>query len=199
MKSIFLSLALFALTSLAAQAQMFTLGLKAGVSSSNVDFKNPNANFSQFREEGSITGFHAGVFTRLNVAGFLLQPEAVLSSSGGKFEVPNEMGQTSIEEIGFTNLDVPILVGYKLFFLRAYAGPVASIMINSKMQKEEIKDSFESSDWGYQVGAGFDISRITADVRYERLKRSYTDPNTGSVDFRNQQVILSLGYKLFGK
>ncbi|WP_210489199.1 porin family protein [Rufibacter aurantiacus] len=200
MKKIILFVAFLSFTSLAAQAQGFTLGLKAGISSSNVDLKNPSANFTQFKEEGSITGFHAGVFTRFNVAGFLLQPEAVLSSSGGKFQVPNQDGTgTSVQEIGFTNIDVPILVGYKLLFLRAYAGPVASVLINSESDVQDYKDSFESADWGYQIGAGVDISRLTADVRYERLKRAYTDPNNGNVDFRNRQVILSIGYKLIGK
>ncbi len=184
-------------TSMMANAQIFTLGLKAGISSSNVDTDDATANLTQFKKEGSITGFHAGVFTRFNIVGFLLQPEVVLSSSGGKFEVPDDNSPnatTTVKEMGFTNLDVPILVGYKLLFARAYAGPVASILIDSDFDGEDIKDSFDSADWGYQIGAGVDISRLTADVRYERLKRSYTD---GSI--RNQQVILSLGYKLIGK
>ncbi|WP_205503952.1 porin family protein [Rufibacter psychrotolerans] len=199
MKKCFLLTAVLLFTGVMAHAQLFTLGLKAGISSSNVDLKNANANFSQLKEEGSITGFHAGVFTRFNVAGFLLQPEAVLSSSGGKFEVPDDMGNTTVQEMGFTNVDVPLLVGYKLLFARAYAGPVASFLIDSEFGTMDMKKAMDSADWGYQIGAGVDISRLTADVRYERLKRSYTDASTGSVDFRNQQVIFSLGYKLIGK
>ncbi|WP_165864812.1 porin family protein [Rufibacter latericius] len=188
---------------LMAHAQVFTLGLKAGVSSSSIDTKNPSANsiYTQFKEEDNITGFHAGVFTRFNLSGFILQPELVLSSSGGKFQVPDDnsgANATTVKEMGFTNLDLPILVGYKLLFLRAYAGPVASVLIKSDFDAEDYKDSFNSADWGYQIGAGVDISRLTADVRYESLNRSYTDPNTGSVDFRNKQVILSLGYKIIG-
>ncbi|MBC3542253.1 porin family protein [Rufibacter sediminis] len=198
MKKIILLMTVLLTSGLMAHAQIFTLGVKAGVSSSKVDFKNASANFSQFKEDESITGFHAGVFTRFNLAGFLLQPELLLSSSGGKFQRPDVNGGTKIEEMGFTNLDVPILVGYKLSFLRAYAGPVASVLIDSDSEIEDVKESLNSADWGYQVGAGLDISRLTADVRYERLKRSYTNSNTGRVDFRNEQVILSLGYKLFG-
>ncbi|ALJ00966.1 porin family protein [Rufibacter tibetensis] len=199
MKKAFLLAAFLFFGGLAAQAQdVFTLGLKAGVSSSNVDFKNPSSSFEQFKEKESITGFHAGAFARLNVLGFLLQPEAVLSSSGGKFSMPDSNGGTSVQEIGFTNLDLPIMVGYKLAFLRAYAGPVASVMIKTDSDLEDYREAFNSADWGYQIGAGFDISRLTADVRYERLTRAYTDSN-GSVDFRNKQVILSLGYKLIGK
>jgi hypothetical protein len=182
---------------LTTQAQ-FNLGIKGGVSSSRVDFKNPSTNFTQFTEEGKITGFHAGVFARLNVVGILLQPELLLTSSGGTFNMPDDAGGTTVQEIGFTNLDVPILVGYKLGFLRAYVGPVASVMINTEYSLEDYKEAFNSTNWGYQIGTGVDISRITADVRYERLSRPYTDAS-GNVDFRNKQVILSLGYKLFGK
>ncbi|MFB9864818.1 porin family protein [Rufibacter immobilis] len=197
MKKIVFVLSLLLTTGLAAQAQIFTLGIKGGISSSSVDLKNPKGNFTQFKDDDNITGFHAGVFTRFNILGFMLQPEAVLSSSGGKFNRPDDLGNTTIEEIGFTNLDVPILVGYKLSFLRAYAGPVASVLIDSDSDLDEVKESLNSADWGYQVGAGVDISRFTADVRYERLKRSYTNADN-SVDFRNKQVILSIGYKLIG-
>ncbi|WP_181305504.1 porin family protein [Rufibacter sp. XAAS-G3-1] len=199
MKKLLLLLVVLLFSGRMAYAQTFTLGVKAGISSSSVDFDNPSSNFTQFKEEDNITGFHAGVFTRFNVLGFMLQPEALLTSSGGKFQMPNADGTgTTVEEIGFTNLDVPILIGYKLSFLRAYAGPVASVLIDSESDLEDYKEAFNSADWGYQIGVGVDISRLTADVRYERLNRPYTDAN-GTVDVRNKQVILSLGYKLFGK
>lgn len=186
-------------TAFGAQAQVFTFGLKAGVSSSSVDVDNPKGSFMQFKQGDNITGFHAGAFTRLKVMGFLLQPEAVFSKSGGKLEYNDGQGGTVVEKVGFTNLDVPIMVGYSFLFARAYAGPVASVLIKSDIGKDDMKEYLNSADWGIQVGAGVDISRLTADVRYERLKRTYTDPTTGNIDFRNQQIILSLGYKLIGK
>jgi len=199
MKKLILLSAFFLAFGVVAQAQVFTFGVKGGVSSSSVDFTNRSPDFAQLENEAKITGFHGGIFTRLKVLGFLLQPEAVLSSSGGKFEVPDDLGNTTVQEVGFTHLDVPLLVGYNVLFARAYAGPVASMLLGSDYGSKEAKDFFNSSDWGYQAGVGVDISRITLDVRYERLKRSYVNPSTGSVDLRNQQLMVSLGYKFIGK
>jgi hypothetical protein len=43
-----------------------------------------------------------------------------------------------------------------------------------------------------------DIGKLTADMRYERVKREYTDQGS-SFDVGNQQLILSLGFKIVGK
>ncbi len=186
---------------MAAQAQLFTLGLKGGVSSSSVNVKNPKGTAMAFKEGDNITGFHAGAFARVSVAGFMVQPEAVFSTSGGKLEMPSGSGSagTQVREVGFSHLDVPILLGYNfLSIARVYAGPVASILINSEFGEEKVSKYLDSADWGFQVGAGVDISRITLDARYERLTRTFSDGGN-SFDMAGQQVMVSLGYKFIGK
>ncbi|AKQ45755.1 hypothetical protein TH63_09005 [Rufibacter radiotolerans] len=181
-----------------AQAQV-SLGIKGGMSSSNIDIKDPQGSFQKFKEGGDIKGYHAGIFVRANVLGFMLQPEVLLSKSGGEIKYDDTQQGTIVEKLGFTHLDVPLLVGYKLAFFRAYGGPVASVLLDGDIGDDKIDQYLENSEWGYQVGGGIDISRFTADVRYESLKRSYNDANAGSADIKNNQVIVSLGYKLFGK
>ena len=182
-----------------AQAQ-FTLGVKAGVSSSNVDIKDPKNTFQQFKSTDAITGYHAGAFMRIKAGGILLQPEAVLSSTGGKVEV-TENGVTTSEDFKFNRLDVPVLLGLSLFNVaRIQAGPLASVLVKGKFQDQQLEDYMDRYDLGWQAGIGFDIGNFTTDVRYERVKREFTgNAQNGSFGVANQQVILSLGFKLIGK
>jgi hypothetical protein len=198
MKKIVLFSALFLFTGFLAQAQV-NLGIKGGVSSSKIDIKDPQGSFQRFKEGDQINGYHAGIFVRANVLGFLLQPEVLLSKSGGELKYDDTQQGTVVEKLGFTHLDVPLLVGYKMAFFRAYGGPVASVLLDGDIGDDKIDKYLEKSEWGYQVGGGIDISRFTADVRYESLKRSYQDESSGSADIKNNQVMVSIGYKLFGK
>src|SRR5690606_5006805 len=123
-------------------------------------------------EDENITGFHAGAFGRVTVMGFLVQPEVLISTSGGKIEYDNGQGGTTVEKMGFTNLDVAIMLGYQFSFVRAYAGPVASLLINSDFGDDKLDKYMDAADWGFKLGAGIDTSKFNADIRYERLKRT---------------------------
>ncbi|MDB5263219.1 MAG: hypothetical protein JWQ14_2502 [Adhaeribacter sp.] len=200
-KILMLTLVMFT-TGIVAKAQI-SLGLKAGVSSSQVDVKNLKNSISEFNTADDITGYHAGAFLRLKAAGFLLQPEAYFTSTGGKVKVSDTGSGTNVqtEKFTFNRLDVPLLVGYNFFnVVRLQAGPVASVLVNGKFGDQNLQNYLDKSDWGWQAGAGFDIGNFTADLRYENVKREYTNSNQNtSFDIDNQQFILSLGFKLLGK
>jgi hypothetical protein len=199
MKHIFLTiLACFAI-SMAVQAQL-TVGIKGGIGASNVEVDEVRNNPWQYKDSENITGYHAGVFTRLQILGLFVQPEAVLSSTGGKVDIFNDQtAETSTEKFKFTRLDVPLLAGINLFSVaRVQAGPVASVLLSAKQEGKTMDDYLQETDWGWQAGVGVDISRLTLDLRYERVKRAYTnDTQQSSYDLTNDQVLLSVGYKLF--
>lgn len=199
MKKLFLSLLLVGITGLAAQAQ-FAVGVKGGLSSSGVDVKNARNTLTQLKDVNNITGYHLGAFTRVKVANFFIQPEAYFATSGGRLQ-EQDVQNNSVNEIKarFNRFDVPVMAGLTfLKFGRIQAGPVASVLMGSRLDGQKIKDYLGKTDWGYQIGAGVDISNLTLDVRYENIRREYTNQNT-SFDLSNQQVILSLGIKLIGK
>ena len=199
MKKITLFVLLFVSIGFAAQAQ-FALGIKGGLSSSGVDVKNAKNTFNQLKDSDNIAGYHLGAFTRVKVSNIFLQPEAYFATSGGKLE-RTDLQTNTVDEVKarFTRLDVPIMVGLNfLKIARVQAGPVASVIVGSKIGDERVKDYLNKTDWGYQVGVGLDISNITLDARYENLKRDYTNQGS-SFDLSNQQIILSLGIKLLGK
>jgi len=191
MKKIMLFLA-FVLVAFQTYAQQNGFGIKAGLSSTKVDFKN-----SQFSPEGTQTGYHVGVFGRLGGAGFFVQPELLFTQTSGKFI--NDQDQLKAE---FNRLDIPVMLGMRFFkVLRLQAGPIASLNINSKLSEvsDTIGDAeFKNATLGYQAGLGVDIGNLFIDAKYEGGLSKWTE-NIGSfaTDNRINQWVVSVGFKIF--
>ncbi|TPE43855.1 porin family protein [Pontibacter mangrovi] len=200
MRKLFLTIICVLAVSAAASAQIFQAGVKAGVSSSNVKLSDLQNEPLRYANPENITGYHAGAFTRLQLLGLVLQPEAILSTTGGKVAVSDDNTSTSVrvEKFRFNRLDVPLLVGLSfLKVARVQAGPVASMLLSATEDGQSIKDYYNSSDWGYQAGVGVDIGALTLDLRYERIARDFTNPaRESSGKVRNEQFLVSLGLKL---
>lgn len=199
MKTIALTiLACFAIC-MAATAQL-TVGVKGGIGATNVDINEVRNDPWEYRNSENITGYHAGVFTRLQILGLFIQPEAVLSSTGGKVEVFNgQTAEAGTESFKFTRLDMPVLAGINLLkVVRVQAGPVASMLLSARQGDKTMDEYLEETDWGWQAGIGVDISSLTLDLRYERVNRDFTnEAQQSSYKLSNNQFLLSVGYKLF--
>ncbi len=152
------------------------LGIKGGLGLTNVytDAGSLKGNIQQSLD--TKTGFVFGVWGRLGKK-LYLQPELLVASKGGKVEVtPLGMSTPQLVDVKYTNLDIPILVGFKpLNFLRVMAGPVASVKLSEdKKLKDALGDftsntgdAFASSTWGYQFGVGVKLLGIEIDLRRE--------------------------------
>lgn len=177
------------------------IGIKAGLSSTKLDFDN-----EEFVPADAQTGYHIGLFGRFGGAGFFVQPELLFTQTKGEFAyVPDGVSGSSAPqnyEAEFNRLDIPVMVGFRfLKVLRVMAGPIASININS-----ELKDApdtvgeadFNSATFGYQAGLGVDIGNLSVEGKYEGGLSKVTD-NIGSfsTDNRINQWVLSVGFKLF--
>ena len=147
-KNLYFSLLLMAFCSQVALAQfglaskkkdpLFSLGLRGGLNLSKIsmdDFQvkslvlgNPAFDLLRANTKYS-TGFVGGVFARIGRK-FYLQPEVVVSAKGGTFDVVKSGGIPTSIDVKYTNLDVPLLLGYKLGFLRFNAGPIASFNLS---------------------------------------------------------------------
>jgi len=184
-------------------------GVKGGVNSSTIKM-NDLITVTQGVEEYSLegiksgtVGFHAGLMTRVTFFGVFIQPELYFSSTGGEVEVTEVIAQNvSIKKMEFKKLDIPVLVGFKFGPARINAGPVASIIIDSKadlIDEAGYDEKLKGASFGYQVGIGLDIlNTISLDVRYEgNLSKLGDGVNIGGNDFeldsRNPQLIFSLG------
>jgi hypothetical protein len=129
------SLLVLALVFVAFQAfsQKSGIGIKAGLSSTEIDFKNEN-----FIPTGAQTGYHLGIFGRFGAGGFFVQPEVLFTQTSGKFGVnlPPFSSQMPVDyQADFNRLDVPVMLGFRMLkVVRLMAGPVASFNINSELK-----------------------------------------------------------------
>lgn len=123
------------------------------------------------------TGYVAGGFLRIG-GRLYVQPEVILSAKGGNINILRSGTNPSVDaiEISYTNVDVPLLLGYRLGPFRLNAGPLASFNVGAGQSLNDALKSYTSNGtanafknayYGYQAGAGLDIGKLSLDVRYE--------------------------------
>lgn len=191
---------LFVFLAMEGFAQNSGFGIKAGLSSTKIDFKS-----DQFIPSDAQTGYHIGVFGRFGGAGFFVQPEVLFTQTSGKFQAnipPFTSQDPENYDASFNRLDVPVLVGFRMLkVLRLMAGPIASFNINSELKDagDTVQDvDFKNATLGYQAGLGVDIGNLSIDGKYEGGLSSFTDNIGGfSSDNRLNQWVLSVGFKIF--
>lgn len=186
----------------ASYAQFFMLGPRVGLSSSKTNI-NETIDGIRYNTGEATVGFHAGLFSRITIGSVYLQPELLFTSSGGEIELNGNTGR-QIRKYEYNKLDVPVMLGYKLSkVFRIQAGPVASLLLQADAKDglgdayRDVKDNYEDSTIGYQVGVGLDIWRILLDLKYEGNLSKFGNRVGGfDTDLRNNQVIVSVGFRL---
>ncbi|MCR9063716.1 MAG: PorT family protein [Cytophagales bacterium] len=151
------------------------LGVKGGVSLTNISTDAGSLRGNIQESLDTKTGFVFGAWGRLGDKVYL-QPELLVATKGGKVEVNSGSGGPELVDVKYTNLDIPVLVGFKpLKFLRVMGGPVASVKLSEdKKLKEALADyttntgdAFANSTWGYQLGVGVKLLGLEIDLRRE--------------------------------
>jgi len=206
-----LSVILFILLfSISAFSQSVKFGIKAGAESSTTPKYIPVGGTSNWHIEAiknASWGFHGGVFTRVNIFSFYVQPEVVFVSTSFDYEVgPASLISSSARETKsqiFNRLSVPVLFGVKFGPMRLNAGPAVDIQLGTPkdlIADPNFSDMYKSAIWGYQAGFGFDILRkLTFDARYaDSLGGKFGDAVTiGNQSFKLDQsqksFLLSIG------
>lgn len=184
--------------------QFATIGPKIGISHSSL---SEDATQAIAAGDASV-GFHAGLFARISILGFYVQPEALFTSSGGQITYTDpQTNFTEVKDMTYNKLDVPVMLGFKIGPLfRVNAGPSFSLLLNADAREDgtvqEVKDNYNDATVGFQAGVGVDISKLTLDLRYENNLSSFGEEvsfagETFETDLRNQLWVLSLGFKLF--
>jgi hypothetical protein len=148
------------------------IGVRGAVTSSTIEAdKIQTTNYSLETINDSKIGFQIGLISQVQIQKFFIQPELLLSTSGGAVRVSDlRDGTSQVKDQRFTKIDIPVLLGGKMGPLRLGVGPVASMVIKSKSELndiDEFDDKFKSATFGYQVGAGLDIWKLAFDVKYE--------------------------------
>lgn len=200
-KIILTTLTLIALASLS-YAQELKLGVKAGL------------NFSQLRSDNkwfnadTKAGYQAGVWGRVGIGSFHVQPEAYFTSKHASIHPTGvDVLDLAKGDIKFTNIDIPILLGKKfslgLVNAKLQAGPLFSFVINEKNPyAKSVKETYNNALTDYKkqfsslvFGTGIDVLSFSVDLRYELGLG-----NISKFDGPKQKLNLwtvSVGYSIF--
>jgi len=148
--------------------------------------------------------FHFGGWLRFG-GGVYIQPEFLLNSSKQTYNL-EDLGSvgtyTGLFTETYLHLDLPLLIGLKLGPLRLNAGPVGHVLLDATVEEQSVpgfQKDFRDLTLGWQGGIGFDIGRLTLDVRYEGNFDSFGDSvqiGSQTVPFtdRPSRVIGAIGY-----
>ena len=175
-KLLLVSFAVFGFV-LTSQAQDFKFGVKGGLNLSNINFD------SSFGDPDSRTGYHIGFVGQLSLAGmFALQPEVLYSAQG-------------VKDLDIDYLNIPILFKYKVAKVLSFeAGPQFGIVVNDDLKDSGISsDLIKNSDISAAVGAGVEVSKFFAQIRYNF---GFTDV-LENIDSKNGNFQVSVGYYIF--
>jgi hypothetical protein len=178
-----------------ATGNFFRLGIKGGVSLTNLTLDGLSVNGASDYIAKSMTaknGYVAGIYARLGRRVFV-QPELLAGVKYAKVNVLNAaLGLDKKVEIGYTSIDIPLMLGYRLGPLHVMAGPVASYSMtpNSTFNQflsanNSISNAITNAYFSYTAGAGIDLLGFTLDVRYESnlTDLSKTIPLPSGVNF----------------
>lgn len=192
MKKTLLVLAAFFAFGVAANAQddkssgmssagMVKFGPKAGLNIATVSEDNTKA----------LVGFHIGGFAEIMLNDkFAIQPEVLYSAQGAKADVGN--GEW---KLGYIN--VPVMAKY--FVAEGFsveAGPQIGFLMTAEDEDgHDFKDSFETTDFGFNFGAGYALPMgLMFQARYCLGLSDIAKNNSGDA-VKNGVFQLSVGYK----
>ena len=217
-KVLLLFVALFVATAVNAQISPITFGPKVGYQTTKLS-TDRNVIKSDFKGNMAF-----GVFARLTIKDFILQPELLYYKSGKMFQVsvfdnfgiqnPNLNPTFTINQ---SNLALPVLLGYQfvdipILKMRANVGPVFYFAIGQaeySMNGENVPyvddDVTEDMTVGAALNLGIDIWKLTLDVNYSLgLTETFDDeievPGVGEFevgDNTKQNIFtVTLGFKI---
>ena len=202
-KGFLLIIALF--VCITSYGQLFELGPRVAITNSKINFDNGTG----ISTDDALVGFKAGVYTRLSLLGFYVQPEALFTSTGGKIKV-DDPNYNDVIDLTYNRLDVPVMIGKSFAgIFRFNLGPTFSLVLSDDVKDlgtsvvEEVKQDYNDAVIGYQFGIGLDISKLRIDLKYEgnlsKFGESITIPGINQqfeTDYRNNMFVLGVAVNL---
>lgn len=183
---------LFAVIAGVASAQPIKLGVKAGMSFNSVDVSSVEDAFSKIKSKD--VGLTMGLVSRFSIpfTGMFAQPELVYNHS--RYKVTNASGDKF--NISYNNIELPVLVGLNLLFVRLNAGPVFNI---ATFESGSNNYNIKRPDLGYVAGFGLSFAKFDLDLRWQgyfrgKKKHFTVDRPDQNLRVNNTFVTLSASY-----
>jgi long-subunit fatty acid transport protein len=202
MKKIFLTAAaVFAFSF--ANAQDVKFGAKAGLNISSI-----TGDTDGFGDISSKVGFQVGGFAEIKVSDkFAIQPELLYSAQGAKAKISEEgVSIKGTQKLAYLNIPVMakyyVTEGFSLeagpqlgFLLSAEQEATVSFEGESVTDSADNKEDFNSIDFGFNLGAGYDVTEnINLGVRYS-IGLSNILKDSGDIKQNNSNIAIAVGYK----
>lgn len=172
MKNLFFAIG-FIFIAHAAQAQLFSLGIKGGLNTQvnkpeDIVIVSDDGTYS-FGVDDYKFGTQFGVYARIG-NNFFFQPELIFNSNKTDYVIGESTVGEVIKNEKYQYLDLPLLVGITTGPLRINAGPVGHYFLNSSSELTDFdgyEARFKQMTWGWQAGVTIGTGRLSADIRYE--------------------------------
>ena len=178
-----------------AQAQGFSLGVKAGFNLADISIKDPGDTF----EPNNRTGFVGGVFIIVPTGAlFAFQPEVLVSQQGAKF---SELGNSGTIKLDY--LQVPLLARIKPSQspVGIIVGPSLGYRIHAKLsaegleEDEDVSEQVKKTDFGFVAGVAFDAGHLVIDARYIWGLTNINNDSTDTATLKNRVAQFTVGFR----
>jgi hypothetical protein len=157
----------------------FVFGLLANYNSSLGFDGNWNFNAENLKMNNKNShGFGLGLFIRGGRT-FFVQPELTYNFMLTRMNVQIDNQPQTINNLTLSTINLPVLLGVKLiktnfFNMRLMAGPRFRFNVNSKSDFSQSATNIDTSPkkWqlGVETGLGFDLGKVTIDLRYNLMQ-----------------------------
>lgn len=192
-----------ALFSLQLSAQPFSarVGVKGGFGSGKYEYTR--STYGDYWVSSSGRGsFHLGLFGRLSFLGMHIQPE--LNYTNERYSLRTMFNEeATASTVRINSVDLPVLFGVKLLWLRFQFGPVFNLSTDVSLRHRGGSNHWvhlDKATVSYIIGLGADIRRFTLDIRYNgEFKRPKQFTAVGDDDgfngrMKHRHWTFSLGY-----
>lgn len=202
----------------------FNFGIKAGYNSS-LTLSNlgsvTDGGYNLQNVKGEMwDNFQAGVFARIFINKFYIQPELLYSVQKKEYNMTDVVingNSTNVDSyMSISNVEVPILLGFKVldmkvFNLRVFAGPNFILNAGSKLEYKNLTNTevsssglledFKKAQVDLEIGAGIDVLMFALDA-----KLNLVQDVAGKIKSRNDiatiqpptsAFVISLAWKIF--
>ncbi|MFH6958143.1 porin family protein [Flavobacterium aquidurense] len=171
-------------------AQKIKFGAKGGLNFANVSGDNTKG-------LDVVTSFNFGVVAEIPVSEkFSFQPELMYSGQGYGF---NNNNNNNNNTIALNYLNIPLMGKYYVTKgLSVEAGPQIGFLLSAKNEKKDVKDSFNTFDFGVNFGLGYKLdNELNFGVRYNLGLTDINNVNNSSIKNKNGVFQVSVGYFFF--
>lgn len=207
------------MTSLAYSQLNFGLkiGYNSSLSMSNISsVRNGTYDLSSVKAE-MWDNFHAGIFGRVFINNFFIQPEILYSINKKEYQITiqdiSNQDVTLDKFLDISTVDIPLLIGYRLLDLdianlRIFAGPKLRLLTGSTLEYQNITvgnfnpntlaTDISNAKVGLELGAGIDILPFVIEARYNIIE-NMDETKLRDVKIANlpeSTFVISVGFKL---